>query len=427
MPSKIIWPYTDDELIDGVHKAGGVKQFADAHKASDNSLWRELERRGIRERARVTDTKVPSVAIDDPVRLREQRDKAIIATLRRENNDYAKALSTQEELFKRVVEATRVPVAKPRFKVRKASGSKPERSVVIPVYDQQYGQLVRPDDTPGGKGHYNAKVYDARLARWLEGATGNIRHYAQTYAIEEAIFVLGGDHVEGDDIFAGQPWQLEFDPCRQVWSLTQKMAEAMEAFIRFLKEEIGVKHIAIYGVDDNHGKVGGKRKGATPSTYSWNWLFQMMLKDKLSHLPIDEYVIDPAGAIFFYAAGLEFQAIHGHHIRGWGGIPYYGIQRYDAKSVRLHSRVFRYLLMGHIHQPAEITVGTGAEAIVSGDWVGANNLSGAIVASSRPQQKVLYVAEKWGVTETARIYLTDAEEAFDPTHIYGRMPAPTIT
>lgn len=362
--------------------------------------------------------------VQDPERLRRERMEAELRVLKRENKQYSDALLKQEAFFERIVEASRIPVTKPKYKVARQKTSKPHRSVVVPIYDQQYGQLVRAGDTPGDRGGYSTDVYDQRQARWLEGVTGSIRNYADSYAIDELVIVLGGDHVEGDEIFAGQSWQLELDPCRQVVSLAAKMGDpdgALPSLIRFAKEEVGVPYIAVYGVDDNHGKVGGRKSGARPSTYSWNWLLMEMLRDKLRAQPINEFAVEPAGAIFFYAAGLEFQAVHGHRgIRGWGGIPFYGIQRYDARSVRLHNRMHRYILMGHIHTPAEITVGTGAEAIVSGDWVGANNLSADIVAASRPQQKVLYVAQKWGVVETARIYLTDAATAHAPTRIYGQ-------
>jgi len=183
-----------------------------------------------------------------------------------------------------------------------------------------------------------------------------------------------------------------------------------------------VERIAIYGVDDNHGKVGGKKSGARPAKYSWNWLFQQILFENLAGEPIDEMAAEPGGALFFYCQGHEFQLIHGHQIRGWGGIPFYGLQKFESKSIRLHNRQFQFLLMGHIHQPAEISNGA-AETIVSGDWVGPNNLSGLIVAGSRPQQKVIFVSERWGIDATERIYFEEADVAFASTDIYGVGPS----
>src|SRR5690348_18016163 len=40
---------------------------------------------------------------------------------------------------------------------------------------------------------------------------------------------------------------------------------------------------------------GGKRGGARPKTYNWDWGLQTMLKDKLRAEPIDEFIINPAG------------------------------------------------------------------------------------------------------------------------------------
>ena len=73
--------------------------------------------------------------------------------------------------------------------------------------------------------------------------------------------------------------------------------------------------------------------------------------------------------------------------------------------------------MGHHHQPASIPNGSG-ETFVMGDWVGANNLSSQMTAASRPQQRVLFVSPKWGVTGSEPIYFQDAAEAYDPTPVH---------
>lgn len=370
---------------------------------------------------------IERAAIDDRERIRQTQIDAELRMLRRENQQYARALAKQEELFERFVEVSRVPVAVPKFQVPKQSGKLPSRSVVVPIYDQQYGQLVRPSDTPGQHGGFNTEIYDARAQRWFEGVTSHIRKQATAYRLDELIIVLGGDHVEGDEIFPGQSWQLEIDPVKQMWELACKLGGdnsggigLLQRLVRFAKAEVGIPWVAIYCVPGNHGKVGGKRSGARPATYNWDWGMQTIVQDKMRDDPVDEFVIRPDGSVFFYVAGFEAQAIHGQQIKGWGGIPFYGIARHDAKSVRLHNRLYRYLFMGHIHQQSEINIGTGAEAVVSGDWVGPNNMSGEIMAASRPKQALVYFGAQYGITEHVPIYLTDADEALTPSPIYGR-------
>ena len=409
------WP-SDDALVASV-RARGKEAAADELGRTLASLTGYLTRRRLNQR--VKGEPVTPENVGDPRRIKADQDAAVIKALKRENADYAKVLATQEQFFQRIVEATRLPVTSPTYNTSKQDKRKPTRSVIAPIYDQQFGQFVRESDTPGNRGNFSVKVFDQRLARWVEGVTSVIRQYATAYRLEELIIPFGGDHVEGDEIFAGQPWQLELDPAQQVWQLALKMDSAIREVVKFAKKEVGIPFIALYAVTGNHGRVGGKRGGARPATYSWDWLFETILFDRLSNEPIDEFAIEPGGSLFFRCAGHEFQAIHGDSIRGWGGLPFYGLTKFDGRSIRLHNRVFRYLLMGHHHQPATIPNGAG-ETHVSGDWVGANNLSGMITAASRPQQSVIFVAEKWGITGTERIYFTEAETAYQPSAIHGR-------
>lgn len=360
--------------------------------------------------------------VDDPERLKAQQRADEIKALKKENREYAEALASQDALFQKIVEATRVSVDVPKFTTARQSKRKPPNSIITPVYDQQFGQFVRPDDTPGGRGLFSEKVFDERLARWVNAVCEIAAARAENYRIDEWIIPLGGDQVEGDEIFAGQPWQLEFGPPRQVWELSLKMDAAIREVVRFAKAEIGVPYIAIYGIPGNHGKVGGRKSGARPSDYSWDWLHHMILFDRLREQPIDQLAIEPAGSLFFYCAGHEFQAIHGDEIRGWGGIPFYGLTRFDGRSMRLHNRLYRYLLMGHHHQAATIPNGAG-ETLIQGDWVGANNLSGMMTAGSRPQQAIYFVSNKWGIDGAERVYFEEADNAYVPTPIHGKNAA----
>jgi hypothetical protein len=363
------------------------------------------------------------LAVDDPERIKVARIKDELRELRRRDKDYERKLLAQEDFFNKILEATRQPVSVPTYKTAKQVKKEHHQSIIAPIFDQQFGQQVRPGDTPGNRGGYSTAIFDERLAKWVDKTCKLIRNRSANHTIDELIIPFGGDHVEGDEIFAGQPWQLALDPCEQVWELAIKMDSAIKRVVRYAKEKIGVPWIALYGVDDNHGKVGGKRGGARPATYSWNWLLlKELFENRLRAEPINEMAIEPGGSLFFYCAGHEFQLIHGHQIQGWGGIPFYGLTRFDGRSIRMHNRIYRYLLMGHHHQTAEVPNGAG-ETIISGDWVGPNNLSGKITAGSRPQQKVIYVSPERGIDGHDRIYFEDADEAYHQTPIYGQVAA----
>ncbi|MEI6446487.1 MAG: hypothetical protein WCO96_01250 [Actinomycetes bacterium] len=408
------WP-SDREVEQIVTDSDNLEQAAERFGCTRPTLIHRMRRQGITARPMGRRRK----PIDDPQRLQVDQLKGENKALKRENSEYAKLLASQESFFNRIVDATKRPVEPLKIKPRPRQSGKPVRSAILPIYDMQFGQLVRESDTPGGKGTFNVDVFDERLNRYLEGTKGALRHYASSYQLNELILVYGGDQVEGDEIFGGQAWQLELDPPRQVWELAGRVETLTRDLVEFARGELGIEYVLVVCVPGNHGKVGGKRGGARPATYSWDWLLFKLLEHRASEW-VDDYIIEPAGSAFFYAAGQEFQAVHGDQIRGWGGIPFYGLQRFDARSVRLHNRLYRYLLMGHHHQAGEIPQNTGAETIISGDWVGANNLSGLITAASRPQQKILYVSEKWGITSTERIYLTDDEAAYQPSAIHGR-------
>lgn len=406
--------YLDTETFQReVDHHGSFAKTARAHGISPNTLIQAWHRAGLPKRISgpLPRSHVP---VDDPERVKLDGLDAAVKHLSQENRELRKLLASREKIVETIVEAARVPVKVPRYAVRKRSAKLPVRSAVLPVYDCQFGQLVRPEDTPLGVGEFSVEVFDQRLARWLDGVTGSMRDYATSHRIEELTVVFGGDLVEGEDIFAGQAWQLEHDPAMQTVLFVRRWAEALRTLLEFAKTEIGIRRVMVLAIPGNHGKVGGKRKGATPSTMSWDWLASEWLRDSLRAEPVDVWGIESGGAVLFETAAHLFLAIHGDEIRGWGGLPFYGLAKYDGRAIRMSGELHDYLLMGHHHQPANIPNGSGGETIVSGDWVGANNLSRYLASASRPQQRLLFVGERYGVTEQIPLYLEEQRERQRP-------------
>lgn len=341
---------------------------------------------------------------------REEYGKASeLKYLRKEVKKLQEAVVNQENLLERIVSLSSEKLPKPNFSISRTEKrtTKPIRDALFPLFDMQYGQKVRRSDTPSETNEFNAQVFERRFAHWLRVVGQLLEDQSISHTIESLIIPLGGDMVEGDGtIFRGQPWQLELDPVEQVLGLKNILVEGFHQLIGLAKEELGIKNIGFYCVPGNHGKVGGK--GATPATMNWDHLFFKMLEDALSNYPIDIFESKPAGEAYFDSQGWIFRMIHGQQIKGYASLPYYGLTKHDAKAIRLHDQIFHYLLLGHHHVPASISIGNG-EHLMSGNWVGANNLSSDITAGGRPTQWAYFVSPRYGVGDRSLIFLEGEE------------------
>lgn len=409
------WWRDREQLLHEVEVHGGAAAAARAHNVKANLLTQAWHTFGLPELPR-SKKSAPLEPVDAPERLEQRSIEEELRYYKRRNSELDRALTNREAIVKKIVEAARVQVSTPHYKVARQRKSLPQRSAILPIFDCQFGQLVQPSDTPLGIGEFNLEIFDQRMKRWMDAVTRSMLDYKTSHVINELVIILGGDLVEGEDIFAGQAWQLEVDPAMQTVLFVRRWASGLKDLIQFVKEEIGVRRLMLVAVPGNHGKVGGRKKGATPKTMSWDWLASEWLRDALRAEPIDTFGIEPGGMALFRTAGHLFLTIHGDEVRGWGGIPFYGFTRFDGRAIRLTGVLYDYLLCGHHHQPASIPTGSGGEIIMSGDWVGGNNLSGQLVAASRPQQKLLFVADKYGVTEHIPIYLEESRRP-EP-HIY---------
>ena len=341
-----------------------------------------------------------------------------IKDLKKRNKKLEAELLDQENLVSRLVNESTVPLPRPSFKVRTSSAgdSKPVRDVLLPIFDMQYGQRVVPKDTVNQIGEFNSVVFKRRLERYVASVSKLLQDYAAGHAIENIVFALGGDVVEGDEIYKGMEWHLELHPAEQLIGIRDLLAYAIEQ-IMGVGADLGAKQASILAVPGNHGKVGGKKAGDKPPDFSWDYIAFRLLEERLANFPIRTFAIEPAGACYFDIKNNLFGMVHGDEIKAHMSIPFYGITRQDAKMVRTANVIPDYVLVGHHHQPASIPVGYG-EWLMSGNWVGGNSLS-KIVGSNTPSQWCFFVSREHGVCDRSIIYLDDKRKPQATVHLTG--------
>jgi hypothetical protein len=335
-----------------------------------------------------------------------------VKDLKKEVKKLRLALLDQENLVERVVIASTTPLPKPEFKVRASTSKKPERAVLLPIFDQQYGARVIPEDTVGGIGGFDSSIFAERVRLYVEKCARIMRAYAVEHTLTQIVFAIGGDTVEGDEIFGGMEWQLEMPPPDQVMGMRDHLSWIVDALME-VGASLGIKKASVLCVPGNHGKRGGKKAGARHKSDSWDVMVYRLLEERLKNYPIFNFAIEPAGNCTFDVLGNIFGMIHGDEVKGWGGLPFYGLTRHDAKMIRTLNVIPEYVLLGHHHQPASIPIGYG-EHLMSGNWVGASNLSN-VVGSNTPQQWLFFVDRDYGVCTREPIYLDER-----------RKPQPTI-
>ena len=390
-----------DEVERAVAASASVREAAARLGVHDQTLRRWCAEHGIdlsELAGRGMGRGAPS--IDEAVEAeRERREVEYWRTLYREA---VARIADQEELVARIAEAVAVRRPAPRLRPRSRDDShRPRREAVLMLSDWQLGELVTEDETAGSNA-YSWSVAERRVERLVDAVTGSIRQQRRAYSVERLVVAMLGDMVEGHEVYTGQSWALEKDAARQVLDGAGLLGAALSAIVEGLGDGT---IIDVYAVAGNHGRPGGRRAGHLPPTLSWDLLLYELVRREVSALPLREFAVESSGRLLFAAAGHVCLATHGDEVRGWGGIPWYGLDRAHGRLVQELETLFVYWLLGHWHASATLPGSRGCR-VVNGTLVGANALTTrAVLPTSAPSQTLLYLSPELGLAEVAYLVL----------------------
>jgi len=280
--------------------------------------------------------------------------------------------------------------------------------VVLHVSDMQFGEVVHPEQVPGG--NYSPDIFrDERLPRYMDGATKLLESVASQHPIDRLWIAQGGDFTEGEGVFKGQQWHLALDAGQQVAQLGVAWATAVANLASTAKElSPGVK-VNVVCVPGNHGVHGGRSAGAVPPSMSYDYLTYQMVHHILEPTGlIDFYDTEAHAALYFESAGHVFLLTHGDQDRGGNGVagvPVVSMFKNDLTVRQSTGLNHRYHLSGHVHRPTSFTIGGDSERLVNGDWCGPNNLSTGRGGGSEPTQRAYVVHPDYGVSQVWPIRL----------------------
>jgi len=292
--------------------------------------------------------------------LREQQSE-LAGELRRQIADkdavldgYKKEHGKLEDFFAQVTSQI-LPVLPLESVYEKGSGKVGTPcAAVMRISDGHMGAVQIPDEIEGF-GEFNPELcrsrqvdYAQRFCKWVDTNRG-------AYQIDEVHVVVTGDLISGDIHDELRVTNAFPTPVQCV-----RAAEVLVEQVRLVASDFA-KVVVHFLVEDNHARLTKKPQAKEAGYNSLNYVVGKLAEVYLSNLTNVEFNIYPQFEKIIHVLNRQYLISHGHGIKGWMGVPWYGIERHVGKEAKNRLQIimdditrakdvgFHKYLFGHYH------------------------------------------------------------------------------
>lgn len=285
--------------------------------------------------------------------------------------------------------------APPRFREPKATSSTVEETLILLLSDWHAYEIVTRDRTLG-LNEYNAAILGERAARII----GGVRSIADKmrkggWRFPKLIIAANGDMISGT-IHEVERHSDAPNVIRAALGCGQLLAACIRDLAACFEE------IEVFGTSGNHGRLPDHRRVSQKDpTRSWDYLIYAIAQEALRDLPNVRFTLPESYSVVYDVEGWAVYQGHGHDIKSWQSIPFYGISRTATGLNALRGAAgnpIQYFLFSHFHNPGSICA-PGSEYFVNGSLIGGTEFSvNGLGRCDRPTQWLLAVHKDHGIT-----------------------------
>jgi hypothetical protein len=206
-------------------------------------------------------------------------------------------------------------------------------SAVLVFTDPHYGKKTTT---------FNTGVFNRRLDK-VGASMGRIRELLKGYDFDELVVMALGDVNDGSEIYPTQPHHQEVS---NVNKQAMRLSERLAPWLVEQKKVWG--HVRVECVPGNHGRAGKWAHEAA----NWDMVTYEYLRLRLAGQGIAVNVNAEADNIFIRKVGIrghQYVLYHGHDIRTFSNIPWYGMMLRISRWLSTKIAPFDVALMGHFH------------------------------------------------------------------------------
>jgi hypothetical protein len=276
-------------------------------------------------------------------------------------------------------------------------------SAVVVFSDWHIGEVVRASEVEGFNA-YNWDIAQKRAYYFGKVFTDAITVQQSTAVIDELVVVVIGDMISGDlhhELVAHNEFPSPEQAIRAGCLLSKTIAELAPHF-----KTIRVEFIVI----DNHSRLTKKMQFKGGGENSYGNVVGFVARERLSSHKNVTFGLHKSIQELVEIQGFRYLCGHGATIKGFAGIPWYGIDRKVAKEAKARRRMvedktFDKLILGHYHTPIRTP-----DFMMNGSMSGTTEYDHGEGRHANPCQVAFLVHPKIGEVQWNEFYLQHADD-----------------
>ena len=319
---------------------------------------------------------------DEKLRLSEKTERIYLEQLKKER-------AKTELIIDAVKEAVyKVPKIEPQLRIPKAA-QPDEEEMGLMLSDIHIGQTFTKADT-NQLSEYNMEIYEQRLKTLSKSIVSIAQNHMKLYPIP-VLHIFGlGDFVNG--LNTAGAWGGAYMETDVVNQMFKGVGTLMKTLIEWTNVFPKIKFYGVYG---NHGRGA---KNGEKEIVNWDYILYQFLEQGLKNYDNIEFRLTQSWWDLIEIKNHKFIITHGDDMKGFMGLPFYGMVRYERRVMGMIKEIYDYLLLGHHHRNAEIETNSGS-IIANGSFVGGDVFSmKRLQSTATPSQRTFGIHEKRGIT-----------------------------